>query len=59
LSKKEILKYLSDALPNVAIGDLEVISESLYTAQSVYSEDQFKNKLDEVIKNVKACISKS
>ncbi|GAA0760472.1 MULTISPECIES: hypothetical protein [Clostridium] len=59
MSKKEILKYLSDALPNVAIGDLEVISESLYTAQSVYSEDQFKNKLDEVIKNVKACISKS
>jgi hypothetical protein len=59
LSKKEIFKYLSDALPNVAIGDLEVISESLYTAQSVYSEDQFKNKLDEVIKNVKACISKS
>jgi hypothetical protein len=59
LSKKEIFKYLSDALPNVAVGDLEVLSESLYTAQSIYTNDQFKNKLDEVIRNIKALIPNS
>lgn len=58
MSKKEILKYLFNALPTVPVGDIEVISESLYTAQIIYTDEQFKKKLDDVIRNVKACMSK-